>query len=148
MPSTHLSLHYHLVFSTKERVAYIQADWQDRLHAYLGGIVRDLGGVPEAIGGINDHVHLLVGLRATHRLADVLKEVKGSSSQWIHQEIKRPLFSWQQGYGAFTVSATQIPTVKNYIANQATHHQCKTFQDEYLDFLKLGGVEYDEQYLW
>ena len=148
MPSTHLSLHYHLVFSTKERIAYIHRDWRDRLHAYMGGIVRDMRGIPEAIGGIEDHVHLLVGLRATHRLADVLKEVKGASSKWVHEEISKPLFSWQEGYGAFTVSATQISDVKNYIARQETHHQRKTFQDEYLEFLKLGGVEYDEQYLW
>ncbi len=148
MPSTHLRLHYHLVFSTKDRIAHIHRDWRDRLHAYMGGIVRDLGGVPESIGGVEDHVHMLVGLRATHRLADVLKEVKGSSSKWVHEELKKPLFSWQEGYGAFTISASQIQAVKDYIAQQEEHHQRKTFQDEYLEFLKSSGVEYDEKYLW
>lgn len=123
-------------------------DWSSRLHAYMGGIVKDLGGVPETIGGVEDHVHLLIGLRATHRLADVLKEVKASSSKWVHQELKKPLFSWQEGYGAFTVGASQIETVKSYIDRQEEHHRKKTFQDEYLEFLKAYGVEYDEKYLW
>lgn len=148
MPSTHLSLHYHLIFSTKDRVAYLHEDWRGRLHAYLGGIVKDLGGVPETVGGVADHVHLLVGLRATHRLADVLREVKSASSKWVHQEMKKPLFAWQDGYGAFTVSASRIEAVKNYIARQEEHHRKKTFQEEYLEFLKEYGVEYDERYLW
>jgi REP element-mobilizing transposase RayT len=99
MPSTHLSLHYHLIFSAKDRVAHMHKDWRGRLHAYMGGIVNDLGGIPETIGGAEDHVHLLVGLRATHCLADVLREIKASSSRWVHEELKKPLFSWQEGYG-------------------------------------------------
>ena len=79
MPSTHLSLHFHLIFSTKDRLASIHQDWRGRLHAYMGGIINDLGGIPETIGGVEDHVHLLVGLRATHRLADVLRDLKASS---------------------------------------------------------------------
>jgi putative transposase len=148
MPSTHLSLHYHLIFSTKDRMAFMHKDWRSRLQGYIGGIVKDLGGVPETIGGVEDHVHLLVGLRATHRLADVLKEIKSSSSKWVHDEIKQPLFRWQEGYGAFTVSAAQVAAVKSYIVNQEEHHRKKTFQQEYLDFLKESGVEYDEKYLW
>jgi REP element-mobilizing transposase RayT len=148
MPSTHLSLHYHLIFSTKNRVAHMSEDWRGRLHAYMGGIVNDLGGVPETIGGVEDHVHLLIGLRATHCLADVLREIKGSSSRWVHEELKKPLFAWQEGYGAFTVSASQIEAVKNYIANQEEHHHKKTFQEEYVEFLIQCGVEYDEKYLW
>ncbi|MEP7337460.1 MAG: IS200/IS605 family transposase [Acidobacteriota bacterium] len=148
MPSTHLSLHYHLIFSTKDRVAYMGKDWRDWVHAYMGGIVRDLGGLPEAVGGVEDHVHLLVGLRATHQLAEVLKEIKASSSKWVHQELKKPLFSWQEGYGAFTVSASQRQTIKDYIARQEEHHGRKTFQEEYLEFLKACGVEYNEKYLW
>ncbi len=114
----------------------------------MGGIVKDMNGIPETIGGVEDHVHMLVGLRATHRLADVLKEIKASSSKWVHQELKKPLFSWQEGYGAFTVSASQIDVVKNYINNQEEHHRKKTFQEEYLEFLKAYDVEYDEKYLW
>lgn len=108
MPSTYLSLHYHLIFSTKERRRLIADSWRERLHAYLGGTARTLGGVPGAIGGTADHVHMLVGLRATHCLADVLREIKRSSSQWVHETLGVTEFSWQEGYGAFTVSASGI----------------------------------------
>ena len=127
---------------------FITNDWRGRLHAYLGGIINDLGGVAEKIGGVEDHVHLLVGLRATHCLADVLREIKSSSSKWVHEEIKKSFFSWQEGYGAFTVSASQIDKVKIYITDQEEHHRKKTFQEEYLEFLKQSGVEYEEKYLW
>lgn len=148
MPSTHLSLHYHIVFSTKERCAYISDDWRNRLHAFLGGCVKTLGGVPEAVGGTNDHIHLLIGLRATHRLADVVKEIKTASSRWVHEEIKFSAFSWQIGYGAFTVGISQIEQVRNYIVKQEEHHRRKDFQNEYVEMLKLAGVEYNEKYLW
>ena len=148
MPSTHLSLHYHLIFSTKDRLAVMHKDWRARLHTYLGGIIKDMGGVPETVGGVEDHVHLLVGLRATHRLADVLRDLKSSSSQWVHEEMQKPLFAWQEGYGAFTVSASQIEAVKRYIAQQEEHHRKRTFQEEYLEFLRQSGVAYDEKYLW
>ena len=148
MPSTHLSLHYHVVFSTKERRAFIDEPWRARLHAYLGGGIRTAGGVPEAVGGVGDHVHLLMGLRATHRLADVVRDIKAASSEWVHKEIKQAVFSWQEGYGAFTVSPSQIDDLKQYIANQAEHHRRKTFQEEYLELLLKTGVEFDERYLW
>ncbi len=148
MPSTHLSLHYHLIFSTKERRQLIADDWRGRLHAYLGGAVRGCGGIAESVGGIADHVHLLVGLRATHRLADVLREVKASSSEWIHQEIGLRAFAWQEGYGAFTVSASQLAAVRRYIARQEEHHRRRTFREEYVEFLRQSGVEFDEKYLW
>jgi putative transposase len=148
MPSTHLSLHYHLIFSTKDRQRWISDDWRDRLHSYLGGAVRACGGIAESIGGIADHVHLLVGLRATHRLADVLRDIKASSSEWIHQDIRLKSFAWQEGYGAFTVSASQVAVVKSYIARQEEHHRRRTFQDEYLEFLRQSGVEFDKRYLW
>ena len=119
MPSTHLSLHYHVVFSTKERRAFIDEPWRERLHAYLGGAIRTAGGVPEAIGGLGDHVHLLMGLRATHRLADVVRDIKAASSEWVHQEIKQAVFSWQEGYGAFTVSANVRADVRSNIARRS-----------------------------
>ena len=148
MPSTHLSLHYHLVFSTKDRVPLIVPAWRERLHAFLGGIVKSLDGIPEAIGGVADHVHLLIGLRATHCLADVMREVKAVSSRWAHDEIGERAFVWQEGYGAFTVGAPQCPAVRGYVARQDEHHRAQTFQDEYIEFLKRGGVEYDDRYLW
>ncbi len=148
MPSTHLSLHYHLVFSTKNRVPSIADAWRGRLHAYLGGVVRNVEGVPEAIGGVADHVHLLIGLRATARLADVVRDVKAVSSRWVHEETGNREFSWQEGYGAFTVSASQREMVREYIAKQEEHHRKRTFQEEYLELLKRSSVEYDDRYLW
>src|SRR5579885_589771 len=105
MGSTFLSLHYHIVFSTKDRRPLIRPEWRPHLHEYLGGTVRALGGVPEIIGGVEDHVHLLVGLRATHCLADVMCELKKASSIWVIKNHDHQ-FGWQDGYSAFTVSAT------------------------------------------
>jgi putative transposase len=147
MPSTHLSLHYHIVFSTKDRVRVFQ-NYRERLHAYLGGVIQNLGGVPTAIGGVEDHVHLLIGLRAIHCLADVVRDVKANSSGWVHKEIGDSMFAWQEGYGAFTISAQLTPQVREYIQKQEEHHRIRTFQDEYVEFLKRGMVEYDERYLW
>ena len=148
MPSTHLSLHYHLVFSTKNRVPLILPAWRDRLHAFLGGTVKKLEGIPEAIGGVGDHVHLLIGLRATHCLADVMREVKCVTSRWVHEEIGDRAFEWQEGYGGFTVGAPQCAAVCEYIARQEEHHRQRTYQEEYIEFLQRGGVEYDDRYLW
>lgn len=147
MSSTHLSLHYHLVFGTKNHEPVIASAWRQRLHAYLGGVVRTLGGLPEAVGGVSDHVHLLIGLKATHTLADVLRETKSVSSNWVHDDVGATTFSWQEGYGAFTVSASQLHEVRNYIERQAEHHQTRTFREEYLELLRRSGVEFDERYV-
>jgi putative transposase len=148
MPSTHISLHLHLVFSTKERKPLIAGEWRDRLHAYLGGIVKGLGGVPLAIGGTEDHVHLLVGLNSSHRLDYFMRDLKADSSEWVHKEIGQRMFGWQKGYGAFSVSPSNIEAVKRYVINQERHHRRKTFQEEYVALLKSSRVEYDERYLW
>jgi REP element-mobilizing transposase RayT len=148
MPSTHLSLHYHIVFSTKGRQHFIEPDWRDRLHSFLGGTIKTAGGVPLAINGTRDHVHLLIGLRATHRLADFVQDIKQTSSQWIHQRIGLRQFSWQTGYGAFTVSASNVVAVTKYIDHQEEHHRTKTFQEEYVAFLEKHGVKYEERFLW
>ena len=147
MPSTFLSLHYHLVFSTKDRAPLIDVSWRKNLHKYLGGTVNGLGGVSQGVGGVADHVHLLVGLKATHCLADFMRELKKSTSVWVHEEIKLAQFSWQEGYGAFTVSPTTRPHVKGYIANQESHHRSQTFREELMEFLEHAGVKYEERYL-
>ena len=147
MPSTHLSLHYHLVFSTKDRRAIIVPEWRERLHAYMGGILNSMGAFPQAIGGVADHVHLLVGLKATHCLADVMRDLKRGSSEWVHETISERAFAWQEGYGAFTVSANVRDGVRLYIARQEEHHRTLTFREEYLEFLRRGGVEFDERFV-
>ncbi len=147
MPSTHTSLHFHLVFSTKNRAKLITENLRNDLYGYLGGIVKNLGGVALAIGGIEDHVHILVGLTASHRLDYFMRELKASSSGWMRRE-RDPNFAWQNGYGAFAVRAANLDRVKNYIHNQAEHHAKKDFRTEYVELLELGGIEYDEKYLW
>ncbi len=123
MSSTHLSLHYHIVFGTKNHEAVITSAWGDRLHSYLGGVIRTLNGVPEAVGGSPRRLHLLVGLQATHTLSDVLREIKSVSSAWVHENVGGRSFAWQEGYGAFTVSASQLENVRAYIQQQAEHHR-------------------------
>ena len=148
MPSTHLSLHFHIVFSTKDRHPFITEAWRERLHEYLGGLIRAADAIPESIGGTADHVHLLAGLRATHSLAALVQDLKQTSSRWIHESVGVKNFAWQPGYGGFTVSASQCDVVKTYISNQIEHHRTKTFQEEYVLFLQRHRVNYDDKFLW
>ena len=147
MSSTFLSLHYHIVFSTKNREPYIDLVWRERLHDFLSGTVRGLGGFPQQTGGVADHVHLLVGLKATHCLAEFMRELKKSSSGWVHDELRVRSFAWQEGYAAFTVSPTAREPVRKYIANQEKHHKRKSFREELIELLKKAGVEYDPRFL-
>jgi len=147
MSSTFSALHYHIVFSTKARKPLIDPVWAGRLHDYLGGTIKGLGGFAQGAGGVADHVHLLIGLNTTHRLADFIRELKKTSSAWVHDEIALRSFSWQEGYGAFTVSPPARTQVRKYIANQTNHHRSKSFREELAEFLKNSGVEYKERYL-
>jgi len=146
MGSTFFSLHYHMVFSTKERRPIIQADWRPRLHSYLGGIIRGMNGVAETVGGVADHVHILASLRPVHCVADVIRDLKKDSTNWVKQNFRRD-YAWQEGYAAFTVSPSAIDAVRNYIANQEAHHRRHSFVDELRELLGKAGVEYDEKYL-
>ena len=148
MPSTHLSLYYHFVFSTKNRTPWILEPYQERLWAYLGGIVRGAAGVPHAVGGVEDPVHLLAQLSATCRICDLLRDLKSESSMWMHRVMSHPSFAWQEGYGAFSVSAPAVEAVKGYIQNQRVHHANRGFTAEYLDMLGMGRVEFKTEYLW
>ena len=116
MASTYTSLNYHLVFASKDRAPLITPDRIENLHAYLGGTVKGLGGSPIAIGGIEDHVHLLVGLKATHCVADLVRDLKKTSSAWEYEHAFRD-FAWQVGYGAFTVGVNALPNLTTYIRN-------------------------------
>jgi putative transposase len=147
MPSTHLSLHYHLIFSTRDRRPSIVSSWRERLHAYIGGVLRERDAIPQAVGGVADHIHILAGLKATHCLADVMRDLKRGSSQWVHDTIGERGFAWQEGYGAFTVSASKREEVRKYIDRQEEHHRTRPFREEYLELLRKSGVEFDVQYL-
>ena len=118
-----------------------------RLHEYLGGTVNGLGGITQGVGGVADHVHLLVGLKATHCLADFMRELNKASSVWVHEEIKLADFAWQEGYGAFTVSPTAQASVRRYIANQAEHHHGKSFREELAGLLTASGVSFEDRHL-
>jgi putative transposase len=146
MGSTFYSLHYHIVFSTKERRPFLQPEWRARAHEYLGGTVRGLGRVAESVGGVEDHVHLLVSLKTTQAPADLTREVKKASSLWVAEHFERG-FSWQEGYAIFTVSWTHVQALRRYIADQEAHHKKTPFMDELKRLLQKNGVEYDPKYL-
>ena len=122
--------------------------WREELHAYLGGVVNGLGGTPLAVGGVEDHAHLLIGLKSSHRLDYFLRDLKADSSEWVHKKLGARTFSWQKGYGAFSVSPSNLEGVRRYILNQAAHHRRITFQEEYKELLRASGIDYDERYLW
>jgi putative transposase len=149
MASTLTNLLYHIVFSTKHRHPIITKAIRDDLYAYIGGIVRGEGGVLLEIGGMPDHVHLVVRFRSEPSVATMLKKIKSKSSQWLNARPKRPgRFQWQVGYGAFTVSASQLDKVRAYVRNQEQHHRRNSFQDEFREMLVRNGIEYDERYIW
>src|SRR5437867_675686 len=149
MAHTYTSLYYHLIFSTKRREPWLHEEIQDRVWAYLGGIARENDMTALQVGGVSDHVHALVLSRPTILVSRMLQLLKGGSSLWIHETFPSLRgFAWQDGYGAFTVSKSNIPQVIEYIKNQKEHHKTKTFQEEYLEFLREYGIEYDERYLW
>jgi REP element-mobilizing transposase RayT len=149
MANTYTALHYHVVFSTKRRERWITPEIETRIWAYLGGIARDNDMKALCIGGIEDHVHLLLGAPPTMAPAKAAQLIKGGSSKWIHDTFSnlRP-FAWQDGYGAFTVSKSNIPGVIEYIQTQREHHTTKTFQEEFVELLRRHEIDYEEKYLW
>jgi putative transposase len=147
MASTYLSLHYHLVFSTRNREEFLVEPIRMRMHEYLAGTVLGLKGHCRAVGGTTDHVHLLVGLSAAHTLSDFVRELKKASSKWACEQAPTQGFAWQEGYAAFTVSASAAGDVQQYIANQEEHHRKRSFRDELKTLLDKSGVIYDERYL-
>ncbi len=139
----------HLVFSTKHRQPFIVPAIEDELHAYMGGICRDMECPPIKIGGYIDHVHILCMLSKKLALMKLLEEIKTNSSLWIKTKGEAYVnFYWQNGYGAFSVNPSEVNIVIDYIARQHEHHRKKTFQEEYRAFLKKYEVEYDERYVW
>jgi putative transposase len=149
MANTYTCLHYHIIFSTKNRQRWISPDIEERLWSYLGGIAEKNGMTPLKNGGIEDHVHIVVGLPPTMAPSKAVQLLKGGSSLWIHETFPELAdFAWQDGYGAFTVSKSQLPDLIEYVKNQREHHRTRTFQEEYRAFLEKHGIEYDERYLW
>lgn len=148
MASTLTLVNIHYVFSTKKREKLIDESIKIRLWAYIGGIARENKMIPLVVGGTNDHVHLLITLPPTMNISKAAQLIKIGSSKWIHKEFpEHKEFAWQSGYGAFSVSFGRIPNIVNYIKNQEDHHKKKTFAEEYIEFLKLNGIVYDERFV-
>jgi REP element-mobilizing transposase RayT len=149
MAQTYSSLYVHLVFSTKDRQPTLRLDLRDRVWRYLGGIAREENMKPIEIGGTADHIHALLSLAPTMAPATVVKNLKANCSKWINESLGLPSrFEWQEGYGAFSVGCSRIDKTVAYIRNQLQHHQKKSFQQEYLGFLKKHKIEYDDRYIW
>ncbi len=149
MPNTYTQIHIHLVFAVKYRDGVIQASWKDELYKYITGIVQNNKHKLLSINGMPDHVHILLGLRPSQSISDLLQDIKGSSSKWINEKkFIKTRFEWQEGYGAFSYSKSQIKAVTEYIENQELHHQKKTFREEYLEMLQKFEVDYDEKYIF
>jgi putative transposase len=149
MAHTFTHLLTHIVFSTKDRRPLLDAELKARLFPYLGGIIRGHDGKALIINGPADHVHILASLTAKHSLSDLMRELKADSSGWIHKNFSNlKLFAWQIGYGAFSVSHSNLAEVEKYIANQEEHHRNISFQEELVAFLKKHQIEYNERFLW
>ena len=149
MANTYSSINIHYVFSTKNREPLIAGEMKERLWAFMGGIARENQMKALRIGGMADHVHLLVSMPATLSIAKGIQLIKGGSSAWVKETFpKMGYFAWQEGYGAFSVSVSQLADTIAYIENQEEHHRIKTFQEEYLAFLNRHEIAYNEKYLW
>ena len=149
MPHSYSSLLAHIVTATENRQPLIDATLEERLFPYLGGIVRQLGGTLCTVNGTEDHIHLLVQLPASLSVAEAVGKIKGNSAHWIHESFsKRSSFAWQRGYGAFSVSKSNMPRVAGYIERQKEHHAKRPLQEEYVHLLRRHGVVVDERYLW
>ena len=145
--STYFKLHNHIVFGTKNRVACLDKSWRPQLWEYMGGTVRGLGGVPHGVGGWVDHVHLLIDLKPTQLIPDVVRELKKASTEWVREHSGLKTFQWQEGYGVFTVGWRERDAINAYIAGQEDHHRKKAFREELIDMLNEVGVEFDPKYL-
>ena len=149
MPHTFTQLTYHAVFSTKGRVNLVTTELRPRLFPYIAAIVNNGMGQMRTLGGTANHLHILFDLHQSVAVADAIRETKSVSSGWVHDTFPQSAgFGWQEGYGAFSVSASAIPRVTSYIQKQEEHHRTRTFEEEFVAFLDRHGIEYDPRYLW
>jgi REP element-mobilizing transposase RayT len=146
---SYISSYHHCVFSTKERRPLITPALAQRLWPFLGGIARQNKMKAIEIGGVEDHVHILLSVPPTLSIAKAMQLIKGGSSKWVHETFpEHGLFGWQEKYGAFSVSESRVPSVVDYIKSQPEHHKRVTFQEEFVALLKKHRIDYDERYLW
>jgi REP element-mobilizing transposase RayT len=149
MANTYIQIHIHAIVAVKFRAAVIMPLWKERLHQYITGIIQNHTHKVLSINRMPDHLHLFFGFRPNQSLSDLMRLVKGESSEWINKQRFTPsVFRWQEGYAAFSYARSQVKTVAQYVEDQETHHSKKTFLEEYKQFLRQFEVEYDEQYIF
>ena len=149
MSNTYTQIHIQTVFAVQCREALISPEWNERLYQYIASIVNDQGHKTLAVGGVANHVHLLLGFRPTQSLSSLMMRVKRETSEWINKErLTKFRFQWQEGYGAFSYSKSHVSGVIQYILNQEAHHAKRSFREECLDMLRKNEVEFDERYIF
>lgn len=149
MANSYTQIHMHIVFIVQDRDCVIRKSWKERLYRYVTGIVQSNNHKLLAINGMPDHLHILVGMRPSQSVSDLVQDIKAGSSKWINQErLVAGRFSWQEGYGAFSYCRGHLETVIGYIMNQEEHHRKKTFIEEYTALLRDYDVYYDDRYLF
>ncbi len=149
MPNTFTQLYIQFVFAVKRRESFIQTQWKDELYKYITGIVQNKKSKMLAINGMSDHIHIFIGYKPSISIPDLIKDIKLASGLWINNNrYTKQKFNWQEGYGAFSYSLEHVDRVCKYIQNQESHHQKKTFKEEYIDFLKEFKIEYEDKYLF
>ena len=149
MANTYTQIHIQFDFAVKYRDGLIHSSFKDELYQYIAGIIKHHNHRLLAINAMPDHIHIFIGMRPTQSISDLMQDIKGSSSKWINErKFLKVKFEWQGGYGAFSYSKSHVNRIINYIKNQEQHHARETFQEEYIGFLKLFGIDYDERYLF
>lgn len=149
MPNTYSQIYIHVVFAVKGRENLVSAKWKDELYKYICGIVKGNKEKVYAINGMPDHIHILLSIKPDTALSDLMRDIKANSSKWINtKKFVKGKFQWQEGFGAFSYSQSQLGNVIGYINNQEDHHSKKSFKEEYLDLLKRFEIAYDEKYVF
>ena len=149
MANTYTQLYTQFVFAVQNRLSLIQSEWEEDLYRYITGIIRNHKHKLIAINGMPDHLHVFIGLHPTQSISDLIRIVKGESSEWINlKKLAKGKFTWQEGYGAFSYGRSQLNQVYQYIIGQKNHHQSKTFMEEYIQLLEAFGIEYDKRYIF
>lgn len=149
MAGTFSQIYIQIVFAVHGRGNFLQVPWREEVFKYISGIIKGKNQKPIIVNGVKNHIHIFVGLKPSMAISDLVRDIKNNSSNFINErKWVSGKFSWQEGFGSFSYSHSQIEQVYNYILNQEKHHKQKTFKEEYLEFLKKFDVEYDERYLF
>ncbi|MDP2088502.1 MAG: IS200/IS605 family transposase [Flavobacteriaceae bacterium] len=149
MGNTYTQIHIQFIFAVKFRAGLLNSEWKEELYQYISGIIKSNNHKLLAINGMPDHIHIFVGMRPTQSVSELMQVVKANSSKWINEKkFLKSKFEWQEGYGAFSYSKSHVNKVIDYIKSQETHHNSKSFKEEYLDFLKIFEIDYDERYIF